>query len=1086
MNISKRIINYFCVVGTGNKLIPQNTEFQKQHTLTSLEIQISQLSEDIPIKDNEKWVDLCGNKQVWLRCIYDQNSQPITSLTIKELKVEDNELKIPLTEDIYPVPIKRKFDQITHQFKGINNGYSLYQGYYDISQYTDQQQKKNYHLVLCYKTQNQNNYQQPICDIQMILADKIDKKKYTSSFSDMRLVIPKDFHALQFPLSNFRFIIFKQKQSPFKVAYMPKIIDRYPLVDHHDSPLSHMISMIPMFCFPQGIYIEKSEIDPISKGQQIFNFVLTSETGKRTYCICLIFHEIIPKDIMEQLGHIDKQQLICYPKSLCLLSSYNYPEQMRELIKYIYRCSLSKNNIPIESTICNIINKIKFPQQIFEQENICLKYVLPSYDICFYTNYKYPVGYNEALECLFRLLDINRIINIYCAILLEKKIHFISNHLSVPGLVIDAFLQLLFPFQFTSILIPVLPDSLRGYIEAPVPFLIGYSQKNIIEQNQHTQVDSLYVYLDTNFIVNCENLTPIPEKALKKLKSSLKSFNNLFNDDYSKQYLKRVDQAYHIYMDDDNYDPEFNKNIDWYQIRNAFLECNSILMKQYKKYIIANSNNEGDFTEIFNVQGYYDHWKKDKFIQQFMETRIFQYFIQERTKFSENESQYQFFDKYMDSKDYKLKFMLPKQIIEIQVPDEDQLTDSIYKYDKFPQLNHDLMKDDQTDDQEINQEILQEEIPQLDQQKWPRYMLETMYKIWFLIFIVNVRNNQDNKIFQQMTEVAILVLEYMREKHLNLTEKLFRYVLESCGYFQMDSKALYLVKLMKEIKLEASPATHGVYFQAVAQAMNQKGLPSDQQQISGVLQEEVILLQRNDGQNSYTNSVYSLHSNCPICKRKLHFEEILDSYRKSQYENTIECLKINQGCGQSFIPKIQITFYQEENPIEAELYDIYNPIQILKNLENIVNIKGDTFLLSDQFEKQYKNLYVNIIFYIRLVKLPYYHLVKIQDTNELQNQVDQSIKKLQMKKSSTIFQRVAQEFDSYRGKVSQQGDSSGNSSSKFKQDDYSTAQNYGSKYMKKLFSSLINDQFSLQNKRQSSSNFQSLQQFDETKAESPK
>lgn len=34
---------------------------------------------------------------------------------------------------------------------------------------------------------------------------------------------------------------------------------------------------------------------------------------------------------------------------------------MKELAKYIYRCSLSKNNIPIETTICNIINKIKFP-----------------------------------------------------------------------------------------------------------------------------------------------------------------------------------------------------------------------------------------------------------------------------------------------------------------------------------------------------------------------------------------------------------------------------------------------------------------------------------------------------------------------------------------------------------------------------------------------------------------------------------------------------------------------------------------------------------------------------------------------------
>lgn len=65
---------------------------------------------------------------------------------------------------------------------------------------------------------------------------------------------------------------------------------------------------------------------------------------------------------------------------------------MKELVKYIYRCSLSKNNIPIETTICNIINKIKFPPQAWEIENVCLKYVLPSQDVYFYTNYKYPVG----------------------------------------------------------------------------------------------------------------------------------------------------------------------------------------------------------------------------------------------------------------------------------------------------------------------------------------------------------------------------------------------------------------------------------------------------------------------------------------------------------------------------------------------------------------------------------------------------------------------------------------------------------------------------------------------------------------------
>lgn len=100
----------------------------------------------------------------------------------------------------------------------------------------------------------------------------------------------------------------------------------------------------------------------------------------------------------------------------------------------------------------------------------------------------------------------------------------------------------------------------------------------------------------------------------------------------------------------------------------------------------------------------------------------------------------------------------------------------------------------------------------MDSAKWAKYLLETIYRMWFIFFIVRVRNNQENKVFEQLTDLAITILEDMKEKHLNVTEKLFRYVLESCGYFQMDEKALYLVKFMKDIKIEASPATHGIYF----------------------------------------------------------------------------------------------------------------------------------------------------------------------------------------------------------------------------------------------------------------------------------
>jgi len=81
----------------------------------------------------------------------------------------------------------------------------------------------------------------------------------------------------------------------------------------------------------------------------------------------------------------------------------------------------------------------------------------------------------EAIKTLFKFLDIDKIIFLFECVLLEKKIHFISNHISIPGLVIEAMISLIFPFEYTHILVPVLPASLKSYIEAPVPFMIGYS-----------------------------------------------------------------------------------------------------------------------------------------------------------------------------------------------------------------------------------------------------------------------------------------------------------------------------------------------------------------------------------------------------------------------------------------------------------------------------------------------------------------------------------------------------------------------------------------------------------------------------------
>lgn len=51
----------------------------------------------------------------------------------------------------------------------------------------------------------------------------------------------------------------------------------------------------------------------------------------------------------------------------------------------------------------------------------------------------------------------------------------------------------------------------------------------------------------------------------------------------------------------------------------------------------------------------------------------------------------------------------------------------------------------------------------------------------------------ENENFARLTNYAIFLIEDMKNKNLTISELIFRYVLEACGYFRMDEKALFLV-----------------------------------------------------------------------------------------------------------------------------------------------------------------------------------------------------------------------------------------------------------------------------------------------------
>ena len=79
----------------------------------------------------------------------------------------------------------------------------------------------------------------------------------------------------------------------------------------------------------------------------------------------------------------------------------------------------------------------------------------------------------RAIYCVFKFLPLQSIISVFEAVLLEKKIIFVSQSRTILGFAIEAFLAFVFPFRWEHVLIPILPAPLKEYLAAPVPIIVG-------------------------------------------------------------------------------------------------------------------------------------------------------------------------------------------------------------------------------------------------------------------------------------------------------------------------------------------------------------------------------------------------------------------------------------------------------------------------------------------------------------------------------------------------------------------------------------------------------------------------------------
>ena len=530
MNIpskTKKIIKSFLVVGSKDiqkyNILSANEESQLSF-IQNINIIITNIQTKkghLELK-NEKWFKISNTSNCWIRFQYETSYiNPITDLHYRECDIYGNQyLLLPkkiYDQGYFPVPI------MSHNFK--NQNISLKEIPNIIPESRNFKKSDNLLYVCIPMNYNCQNILGLPIKKQTGLLLLINRK---TKFLPLKQIIlqkkPEE--------KTFKFCVVRHK-SPYSYKYFPEIIDSYPPNEKNNS--------IALFCFPDGIQIKENFETP-----KCFSFVLTDELGDRTYGATLVLTQEIDIRFAESLipNYFPENKKFYIQKAICVLSNYPFYYNSLLFLKEIYKITEPKSvgNIPIERAICTFVDSLYLQSHDkllrFNINNKSIDYyIIPNYGKIWDTNDKY-------LETLFRLLSFDNIITAWEGLLLEKKLYIICSSKNVLSQIAHALINLLFPFKWIHVYIPILPEQLKIFIDSPVPLIIGIFFH--IEINELPK-DSLILNVNKNCFENYkEKLPPLPSKYGKILYnklSKLKEQYKLDNPINTENWISNQDEA---------------------------------------------------------------------------------------------------------------------------------------------------------------------------------------------------------------------------------------------------------------------------------------------------------------------------------------------------------------------------------------------------------------------------------------------------------------------------------------------------------------------------------------------------------------
>ena len=440
----------------------------------------------------------------------------------------------------------------------------------------------------------------------------------------------------------------------------PALLDRYPLLDVSGSPLPESL---PYFCFPEGGVVQEGMKREERKAECGW-FVCTQPNGLLLYCATVTFWEAVTVEVeketpggtgdggsaskrrMSQVGGmplfpassasssvlslpasvnlslppLSAVQQRWAPKCLVLVSYYPYFHSLSSFLLTLYKHSLTPSPIPVERLLLNLWET---PLPRPSHQSVQLR--LPTSATASVTFLRLSSS-SSLPHCdfsfipLFHSLSLANVLLVLTALLNEKKIVLYSTHsLSQLPIIASALTALLFPLQWASPFLPLVPALSSHILEAPMPVLAGVDGRYALHRLGERE-DVCVIGVDEDEVKIYGKYTPLPEAAISKLKRELGGYARI-----------------EVVKPGESLPPDDSNEFDSLACRACFLHLMVSLLLNIDEFLLfpsLSSQSEPSFEQLFNLPGFLNspHQKYNRhFLRSLSSTQMFSHFIEEKT-----------------------------------------------------------------------------------------------------------------------------------------------------------------------------------------------------------------------------------------------------------------------------------------------------------------------------------------------------------------------------------------------------------------------------------------------------------------------